>query len=177
MTSHIRDEMDWLRKLGFPAWSTDDVQQFLRGLSTVGTQNSNYKTYVKSKTETQVRAYSQMFWSRFNELKDYSIKKLALDILKKEKEANGVDSQLPERVPDKIYELDCLDNRLESQVIMRKEVLHCDSMADIVIPYSENLKEEGFCNEIDQFLVWKMTEIYASDPKGKLFIFYQKKSI
>ena len=168
LTLHIREEMDWLRKLGFPAWTTEHVQQFLRGISTVGSQNTNFKTFVNFKTDKQVQDYSKMFWSRFTELKSYSVKKLAFDILKKEKEANGVDSQLPEKIPDKIYELDCLDSRLESQVTMRKALSSCDSMRDIVIPYSENLKEEGFCKEIDQFLVWKMTEVYGSDPKGKL---------
>lgn len=167
-SQNIMNEINWLRQQGFSTWTNHDVHQFLRAISLVGTKCDTHKIIVKKKTPAEVQKYFKTFWSQFTDLTDYSIKKMALDILEREKTANGVDSVLPERAPEKCYELDFLDDLLESQVTMKKALMGCSSMTDYIIPYSDNLKEEGFYKEIDQFLVWKMTKIYASDLKCKL---------
>lgn len=160
LTERNQDEMVWLLQFGFGKWSKSDFKQFLQGLEVSDpTDYKTLQTFIPSKTETEIKEYSCVFWIRYHELKDESVKNL---VAQHAQMLIGITNESP--TID--FKLDCLDNRLMYQNSIRVALMGLQEMSSINIPYSDDLPFEGFNPIVDKFILWKISEKFYCSDKG-----------
>ena len=149
--------MEWMRQQGFCDWSKTDFKQFLQGLEASGAADiKKLQTFIPSKTEADVKKYSDVFWTRYHELDDESVRNSVAQMAPK---LNGFRTE----APAKDYVLDCLDSRLMYQFAIRQALIDLKGMSSITIPYCDALPADGFNEAVDKFILWKITELFCSD--------------